>query len=43
MVARGDTEHKVALNDMKGQWKNPIKGMGWHRQAKRNFVAFPEG
>jgi hypothetical protein len=27
---------------MKGRWKNPIAGMGWYRQAKRDFAALPE-
>ena len=43
MVANGDTKHEAALKDMKGRWKNPIKGMGWYRQAKRDFAALPEG
>jgi hypothetical protein len=43
MVTNGDTEHEAALKDMKGRWKNPIKGMGWYRQAKRDFAALPEG
>jgi hypothetical protein len=43
MVANGDTEHEAALKAMKGRWKNPIKGMGWYRQAKRDFAALPEG
>ena len=43
MVANGDTEHETALKDMKGRWKNPIKGLGWYRQAKLDFAALPEG
>jgi hypothetical protein len=43
MVANGDSAHEPASNDMKGRWKNPIKGMGWYRQAKRDFAALPEG
>jgi len=43
MVAHGDTMHESALKEMKGRWKNPIKGMGWYRQAKREFAALPEG
>jgi hypothetical protein len=42
MVAQGDMTHKGALKEMKGRWRNPIKGMGWYRQAKRNFAALPE-
>ena len=43
MVANRDTTHQSALKDMKGRRKNPIKGMGWYRQAKRDFAALPEG
>ena len=39
MVAQGDTTHERALKEMKGRWKKPIKGMGWYRQAKRDFAA----
>jgi len=24
---------------MKGRWKNPIKGMGWYNQVKKDFAA----
>ena len=41
IVASGDTEHQSALQDMKGRWKNPIAGMGWYRQVKRDFKALP--
>ena len=41
MVAAGDSEHESALRDMKGRWKNPLAGMGWYRQAKRDFAALP--
>ena len=41
-VAAGDEAHKSALNDMKGRWKNPIKGMGWYKNTKRAFAALPE-
>ena len=41
--ASGDTAHDAALKEMKGRWKNPIKGMGWYRQAKREFADLPEG
>ena len=42
MVANGDETHKSALKKMKGRWKNPISGMGWYRQIKRDFAALPE-
>jgi hypothetical protein len=41
-VARADTAHEPALNDMKGRWKHPLAGMGWYRKAKRDFAALPE-
>jgi predicted secreted protein len=43
VVASGDETHESALKDMKGRWKNPLAGMGWYRQAKRDFAALPEG
>ncbi len=43
MVAKGDAEHEHAAKDMKGRWKNPIKGMGWYRKAKSDFGQLPEG
>jgi predicted secreted protein len=43
VVASGDEAHQSALKDMQGRWKNPIAGMGWYRQAKRDFAALPEG
>ena len=42
MVANGDESHEPALKDMKGRWKNPIGGMGWYRQTKREFAELPE-
>jgi len=42
VVAGGDSAHEVALKEMKGRWKHPISGMGWYKQAKRDFVALPE-
>jgi predicted small metal-binding protein len=42
MVAGGDQSHQPALAEMKGRWKNPISGMAWYRQAKRDFAALPE-
>ena len=43
VVASGDQAHQIALKDMQGRWRNPIAGMGWYRQAKRDFAALPEG
>jgi hypothetical protein len=42
MVANGDHTHESALKSMKGRWRNPIAGMGWYRQMKRDFAALPE-
>ena len=39
MVGGGDDGHAPALKEMKGRWKHPIAGMGWYREAKRNFAA----
>jgi hypothetical protein len=41
-VASGDASHEDALVAMKGRWKHPIKGMGWYRDAKREFAALPD-
>jgi len=41
-VAAGDTAHEPALNDMKGRWKHPIKGMGWYKDTKKSFAALPD-
>jgi hypothetical protein len=41
-VADGDAAHEVALKEMKGRWKRPISGMGWYRQVKRDFAAWPD-
>jgi predicted small metal-binding protein len=41
-VAAGDTEHEDALKAMKGRWKNPIAGMGWYKQTKKDFAALAE-
>ena len=41
-VAGGDEAHRDALKAMQGRWKNPVAGMGWYRQAKRDFAALPE-
>ncbi len=42
VVARGDEAHKDAQRDMKSRWRHPIAGMGWYKDAKRNFAALPE-
>ncbi len=42
MVAGGDDTHQGALNQMQGRWKNPVKGMGWYVQTKKDFAALPE-
>ena len=41
-VAAGDETHAKALKQMKSRWKNPIRGMGWYRQTKKDFAALPE-
>lgn len=41
-VAAGDDTHESALKAMKGRWKNPIAGMGWYKQVKRDYAALPE-
>jgi len=42
VVAAGDASHADALKAMRGRWKHPIKGMGWYKDAKRNFAALPD-
>ena len=42
IVAGGDKAHEGALKEMKGRWKHPISGMGWYKQAKRDFASLPE-
>lgn len=42
VVAEGDETHADALQAMKGRWKHPVAGMGWYRDAKRDFAALPE-
>lgn len=41
-VAAGDATHEDAAKAMKGRWKNPIAGMGWYRQAKKDFAGLPD-
>ena len=40
-VAKGDEAHEPARKDMAGRWKHPIAGMGWYKQAKKDFAALP--
>ena len=42
MAANGDATHDQAAKEMKGRWKNPLKGMGWYRRAKSNFAKLPD-
>ena len=42
MVAKGDEAHQEALKAMQARWKNPLKGMGWYNQTKKDFAALPE-
>ena len=42
VVASGDTTHQGALKEMKSRWRKPISGMGWYKNAKREFAALPE-
>jgi hypothetical protein len=42
IVSSGDEAHKNALKEMKGRWRHPISGMGWYKNAKRDFAALPE-
>lgn len=42
MVKGGDEAHRPAREAMKGRWKNPIAGMGWYRNVKRDFAALPD-
>lgn len=41
-VAGGDQTHQDALKEMQGRWKNPIGGMKWYVQTKKDFAALPE-
>jgi len=42
MVAQGDSSHERAHHEMKGRWKNPLKGMGWYKKVKSDFAALGE-
>jgi predicted small metal-binding protein len=41
-VAAGDATHQQALDEMKGRWKHPLRGMGWYKSTKREFAGLPE-
>jgi hypothetical protein len=41
-VAAGDASHEEARRQMKARWKNPIRGMGWYKQTKKDFAALPQ-
>jgi predicted small metal-binding protein len=41
-VAGGDASHVQAHEQMKARWRNPIRGMGWYRQTKKDFAALPD-
>jgi hypothetical protein len=41
-VSDGHDDHRPALKEMKGRWRHPISGMGWYKQAKRDFADLPE-
>jgi len=41
-VAAGDTAHIESASDMKARWRNPLKGMGWYMQMKKDFAALPK-
>lgn len=42
MVENGDSEHQQAQREMKGRWKNPMKGMGWYKKVKADFSRLPD-
>jgi hypothetical protein len=42
MVAGGDETHREANDAMRARWKHPIAGLGWYRDAKKNFAALSE-
>jgi predicted small metal-binding protein len=42
MVAKGDSTHEGASKEMSARWKNPVKGMGWYRKAKKDFARLRE-
>lgn len=42
MVGQGNLDHEPALKEMKGRWKNPLSGMKWYKNTKREFAARAE-
>lgn len=38
----GQADHQQARDEMKGRWRNPIKGMGWYKATKKAFAELPE-
>ncbi len=40
-VAAGDTDHEMALREMKGRWKRPVSGLKWYRNVQRDFGSLP--
>lgn len=41
-VEAGNATHETALKEMKGRWKNPVKGWGWYSQVKKDFAALSD-
>ena len=41
-VAAGDTTHEEANAAMRGRWRNPVRGLGWYRQTKKDFAALAD-
>ena len=41
-VAADDETHREADDAMRNRWKHPVAGIGWYRDAKKNFAALPE-
>ena len=41
-VEGGDVSHESALQAMKARWRNPLKGMGWYKQVKKDFAGLSE-
>jgi predicted small metal-binding protein len=40
-VKGGDDSHEEALSATNGRWQDPIKGMEWYLQVKKDFAALP--
>ena len=41
-LSHGDATHADAAQEMKSRWRRPVSGMGWYRNAKKEFAALPE-